>query len=512
MDAPAQKTHNKTKAGRGAKEKKKVKLSVEKGTANKKGKNVRAFGVANTVRTKRNMQRNLDKTHQKEYAPSDNDRRVSEHGDPALSPSQIRAPPVTIVVMGPPKCGKSTLIRSLVKVYTNHNLTNVVGPVTVVAAKNRRVTFIECPNTTTAMIDCAKVADLVLLCVDAKFGFEMETFEFLNILQTHGFPKVMGVLTHLDEFKTAKALRASKKMIKHRFWTEIYQGAKIFHFNGIVNNKYLKNECKQLTLYINRVKFRPLQWRNTHPYVIIDRHEDITMPREVGEEDDGSRTVTFYGYVRGTNLRPNQKVHLIGAGDFPMSSIESLPDPCPFPSKGKEQSLSKKDTLLYAPLSNVGNVMVDKDAVYVEVGKGNFTKRENILPADRERLADGNAEDGSEGGNTDYDGFEEGEYDPNSPAGMLKSLQDVKSSIGDKMKESKLRIFRGGKAIKAGSDSDSEGSSDDSEEEEEEEEDDTRSESGEGSEDDFDFARNNWKKEAAANATSSFLERAAENV
>ena len=56
----------------------------------------------------------------------------------------------------------------------------------------------------------------------------------------------MGVLTHLDEFKTAKALRASKKMIKHRFWTEIYQGAKIFHFNGIVNNKYLKNECKQV--------------------------------------------------------------------------------------------------------------------------------------------------------------------------------------------------------------------------------------------------------------------------
>jgi ABC-type phosphate transport system ATPase subunit len=76
--------------------------------------------------------------------------------------------------MGPPKCGKSTLIRSLVKVYTNHNLTEIVGPITVVAAKTRRVTFIECPNSTTAMIDCAKVADLVLLCVDAKFGFEME--------------------------------------------------------------------------------------------------------------------------------------------------------------------------------------------------------------------------------------------------------------------------------------------------------------------------------------------------
>ena len=33
------------------------------------------------------------------------------------------------------------------------------------------------------MIDVAKVADLVLLMVDANFGFEMEIFEFLNIAQ-----------------------------------------------------------------------------------------------------------------------------------------------------------------------------------------------------------------------------------------------------------------------------------------------------------------------------------------
>lgn len=33
------------------------------------------------------------------------------------------------------------------------------------------------------MIDAAKYADLVLLMIDGGFGFEMETFEFLNILQ-----------------------------------------------------------------------------------------------------------------------------------------------------------------------------------------------------------------------------------------------------------------------------------------------------------------------------------------
>jgi len=33
------------------------------------------------------------------------------------------------------------------------------------------------------MLDAAKCADLVLLLVDGSFGFEMETFEFLNLLQ-----------------------------------------------------------------------------------------------------------------------------------------------------------------------------------------------------------------------------------------------------------------------------------------------------------------------------------------
>ena len=36
------------------------------------------------------------------------------------------------------------------------------------------------------MLDAAKYADLVLLLIDGGFGFEMETFEFLNILQVRG--------------------------------------------------------------------------------------------------------------------------------------------------------------------------------------------------------------------------------------------------------------------------------------------------------------------------------------
>jgi ribosome biogenesis protein BMS1 len=42
---------------------------------------------------------------------------------------------------------------------------------------------VECPPDLNGMIDAAKYADLVLLLIDGSFGFEMETFEFLNLLQ-----------------------------------------------------------------------------------------------------------------------------------------------------------------------------------------------------------------------------------------------------------------------------------------------------------------------------------------
>jgi GTP-binding protein EngB required for normal cell division len=239
-------THKARKAGRGAKERKKDQQQKKQGTRVERH-NVRASSVANIGRTKRNVQRNLDRSQKKEYVPLDDRRTHVQH----------ETPPPVVVVMGPTGVGKSTLIRSLVKIYTNHNLTSVTGPINVVTGKQKRITLYECPNDTAAMLDCAKIADLVLLVVDAKFGFEMETMEFLNILQTHGFPKVVGIFTHLDQFgKAYKNVKRTKKLLKHRFWTEIYDGAKMFYFSGVIHNKYLKNEIKQLTLFISRVKVR----------------------------------------------------------------------------------------------------------------------------------------------------------------------------------------------------------------------------------------------------------------
>lgn len=85
------------------------------------------------------------------------------------------------------------------------------------------------------------------MLIDASFGFEMETFEFLNICQVHGFPRIMGVLTHLDSFKNNKTLRKTKKRLKHRFWTEVYQVGQpqlhllVLEYLSLVTNRMRKH-------------------------------------------------------------------------------------------------------------------------------------------------------------------------------------------------------------------------------------------------------------------------------
>ena len=46
------------------------------------------------------------------------------------------------------------------------------------------------------------------------------------------------------------------------------------------HGRYPKNEVQNLARFISIMKFRPLQWRNAHPYLLCDRMEDLTHPEE----------------------------------------------------------------------------------------------------------------------------------------------------------------------------------------------------------------------------------------
>eukprot|EP00981_Chlorochromonas_danica_P014907 scaffold9386_cov154-Ochromonas_danica.AAC.14 len=399
-------------------------------------KNNRAFNVSNVVSTKRAMQRNLDRAQKKEVVP-------------LINRTEETPPPSLVVVMGPKGVGKSTLIRSLVKMFTNQNLVDTVGPVTVVAGKKKRITFFEAPLDIYSLTDLAKVADLVVLMIDASYGLEMDTFEYINMLQVHGFPKVVGALTHMDLFKSNKSLQAARKAIKHRFWTEIYKGAKMFDFMGVVNGKYRKHEVQRLALQLQRSKYRPLIWRNSHPYLLCDRVEDVT-PLE--EQDGEERVVALFGYVRGTALREGQLMHLLGGGDFSVQTAQPLADPCPLPRASADDPAQrlrlsrKRDHLLYAPLANVGRVSMDSAGeTYIELRQVHYTKP-SLLAVGESQQAQAEEQEGEEG----------------DPMEMVRRLQDA-SAVDHQLKKRQkhLRLFASSEDVT---------DEDDEEEEEEEEE------------------------------------------
>lgn len=407
---------------------------TEKSTAKKKlhsqGHNAKAFAVSAPGKLARSMQRTSDKNEKKLHVPMVD--RTPED-DP---------PPIIISVVGPPGTGKTTLIRSLVRRLTKTTLNEINGPITVVSGKHRRLTFLECPaDDLNSMIDISKVSDLVLLMIDGNFGFEMETMEFLNLAQHHGMPRILGVATHLDLFKSQSTLRASKKRLKHRFWTEVYQGAKLFYLSGVINGRYPDREILNLTRFISVMKFRPLKWRNEHPYLLADRITDLTHPELLetqGKHID--RKVAIFGYVHGSPLSSSTgfQVHIAGVGDFPISSVEKLPDPCPTPffqqklddfenRKAKEDDvasrpvrrrkrLDDKQKFIYAPMSDVGNILMDKDTVYIDIG-GKNGENASFIP-----------------------GQEKGEGEK-----LVTTLQAVDQSIGEKLDNVKFQVFSNGK-------------------------------------------------------------------
>jgi ribosome biogenesis protein BMS1 len=280
------------------------------------------------------------------------------------------------------------------------------------------------------MVDISKVADIVLLMIDGNFGFEMETMEFLNILAASGMPgNVFGILTHLDLFRKPQTLKDAKKRLKNRFWSELYQGAHLFYLSGVINGRYPDREIHNLSRFLSVMKNpRPLIWRNSHPYTIIDSFRDITHPTKVEEDEKCDRTIVLSGYLRGTNFAAEgQRVHIPGLGDYTIAAMESLPDPCATPymdqqvakatGKTGRRRLDEKEKKLHAPMSDKTGLKIDGDTIYITREKG-FT-------------FDKNAE-----------GVERGEGEE-----LMISLQNERKLLGET--EKGLQLFGGGGVIQA---------------------------------------------------------------
>ncbi|KMV65938.1 40S ribosome biogenesis GTP-binding protein [Encephalitozoon cuniculi EcunIII-L] len=247
-------------------------------------------------------------------------------------------PPPFISIVGPSGCGKSTLMRSMVKYFTHQLIDEPRGPVTLSSSKTRRITLFESRSDIHQFVDVSKISDLVILTINGACGLEMETFEFLTLLISHGLPKVLCVVTNVDGRSNPKYL----KSIKKRIWEEICPGIKFFHVGKVELGRYTDPDLGKLCRAVGVMKYRPIEWKCMHPHVIVDRVDDAFV----------------YGYVRGGLIRKDMEIHIPGIGDNRMADVEVLIDPVP--SHG-ENRLSLRSKILYSPMSGIGGIK-KKDA------------------------------------------------------------------------------------------------------------------------------------------------------
>lgn len=207
------------------------------------------------------------------------------------------------------------------------------------------------------------------LTEDVSIGFEMETFEFLSVLQIHGFPRLMGVATHMDHLRDNKQKKKMQKALRKRFEIEVPPESKLFFMKGMKKGLYDFRDVHNLSRFISVIIPRQLEFKRQHPHVLIDRVEN----------NDGRAMV--FGYVRGSDLirdLNNQQLLLSGLGMVEYVDAVKVYDPCPVGESGQKKGLRKHDKKLYAPQCNIGLAMFDETGDYVQIPEKHvvFTEKE----------------------------------------------------------------------------------------------------------------------------------------
>ncbi|ANQ06032.1 Uncharacterized protein PCOAH_00003290 [Plasmodium coatneyi] len=372
------KHHKKKKVGKKAK-RKKISKGGKHGTKNNEVKKFhKAFAFSGGIRSAHRRKQHQFELEEKKLRVPRNFKECS------------KSSPLIVAIQGPKGVGKTTLLKSLIKHYVGVSINEVRGPISIITKALKRYTFIEVDDNILSMIDVAKVADLCLLVIDGSYGLELETLEFVSILNTHGLPKVIGVVTHLDKFKDSKSIRKRKKKLNKRFSEEMVEGAKIFFFSGIQSGRYNKTEVRNFCKFVSSVKRPQISWREQHGYVLGLRLDVDEFATE--EEDTDKRIDSFLskcdeqicihveGFVYGSKIFNNQVMHIPNIGDVPVRDIQILQDPF----LTDEQ---KKNPNVYAPMADVGNVAFDFDNMFIHIPKSkvNFTPGEALLGGDTEK-------------------------------------------------------------------------------------------------------------------------------
>ncbi|CAK9866951.1 unnamed protein product [Sphagnum jensenii] len=205
-----------------------------------------------------------------------------------------------------------------------------------------RLTVIEAPHDDLqACLEVVKVADIVAFVVGpALVAGEDDGFidqagkKSLSMLRAQGLPVTTGLLLVMLTDVPMKKRSDAKKSTSVALQAELPENSKIYSSDTI-------QECQQLLRHLANQRLATPLWRTQRPFILAQQleYEVDPLSPEVG-------TLRLSGYVRARALSVNQLVHVAGVGDFQLSQVDTLEDPCPIHQQQKQAIAIKGNNML----------------------------------------------------------------------------------------------------------------------------------------------------------------------
>ncbi|GAA0175096.1 hypothetical protein LIER_28345 [Lithospermum erythrorhizon] len=211
-------------------------------------------------------------------------------------------------------------------------------PAVVSSEYKLRTTVLKAPHgDLVGCMEMAKVADLIAFVASAgslsgqdsdhpyidSFGSQC-----LSFFRTLGLPSTVVLLRDLpDELKQRHDI---KKGCISTLTSEFPEDCKFYTADTT-------DELHKFMFLSREQRLTVPHWRNQRPYLMSQK---VCLVSE--DSSPGKCTLLLTGYLRARNLSVNQLVHVAGAGDYQLSKIELLKDPCPL-SVRKGDSMDSDD-------------------------------------------------------------------------------------------------------------------------------------------------------------------------
>lgn len=304
------------------------------------------------------------------------------------------SPPRVIVLFGLSACvDLNSLEEDLMGSFSSED-EQVRFPAIVSVEHKLRATILKAPyGDLSACMEIAKVADLIAFVASASSLSEDESSspyidsfgsQCLSVFRAIGLPSTVVLVRDLPV--EMKRRHDFKKSCISNLASEFPEDCKFY-------TAETKDELHKFILFLKEQRLNAPHWRSQRPYIMAQEVDWVTDGCA-----SGKCSLILTGYLRARALSVNQLIHVSGAGDFQLSKIELLKDPCSLSVRRGGDSMDSDDSgqnqvircLTPDPMKqeeliveNVPDPLAGEQTWPTEAEMAEATKKENRKPKKR---------------------------------------------------------------------------------------------------------------------------------